>query len=191
MPTWLLRPPGIPGCESHEKHRLDYQNGNDFYPNGSSIVKPDEKLTLGWREWVGLPELGLDAIKAKVDTGARTSTLHAFELDTFSEHGKARVRFKIHPIQKDSDTVVTCMADVVDERYVTDSGGHKEQRLIIETLLTIGCWSWPIEMTLTARDNMMFRRLLGRTALKGVARVDPSRSYTTGKKRRIKLKKEC
>lgn len=149
-------------------------------------MKPDEILTFGWREWVGLPELGLDAIKAKVDTGARTSTLHAFELDTFSEHGKPRVKFKIHPIQKDPETVVTCVADVIDERFVTDSGGHKERRLIIMTLLTIGCWSWPIEMTLTARDNMMFRMLLGRSAINGIAVVDSSRSYSAGKKPRLK-----
>lgn len=152
-------------------------------------MKPDEILTFGWREWVGLPELGLDAIKAKVDTGARTSTLHAFELDTFSEHGKPRVKFKIHPIQKDPKTVVTCVADVIDERFVTDSGGHKERRLIIMTLLTIGRWSWPIEMTLTARDNMMFRMLLGRTAIKNIAMVDPSRSYVAGKKRRARVSK--
>lgn len=149
-------------------------------------MKPDERIILGWREWVGLPELGLDAIKAKVDTGARTSTLHAFELDTFSENGVDRVSFKIHPIQKDSEKVVSCVADIVDERLVTDSGGHREQRLIISTLLTIGRWSWPIEMTLTARDNMMFRMLLGRTAIKGTAMVDPNRSYTTGKKPRAK-----
>jgi len=149
-------------------------------------MKPDVMLTLGWREWVGLPDLGLNSIKAKVDTGARTSTLHAFELETYSEHGKPRVRFKIHPIQKDTDTVVTCVADIVDERFVTDSGGHKEQRLIIMTPLSIGDWSWPIEMTLTARDNMMFRMLLGRTAMKGIAMVDPSRSYVTGKKPRRK-----
>lgn len=149
-------------------------------------MKPDVMLTLGWREWVGLPDLGLNSIKAKVDTGARTSTLHAFELETYSEHGKPRVRFKIHPIQKDTDTVVTCVADIVDERFVTDSGGHKEQRLIIMTSLSIGDWSWPIEMTLTARDNMMFRMLLGRTAMKGIAMVDPSRSYVTGKKPRRK-----
>lgn len=153
-------------------------------------MKPDERLTLGWREWVGLPDLGLDAIKAKVDTGARTSTLHAFELDTFSEHGKPRVRFKIHPIQKDADTVVTCVADIVDERLVTDSGGHREQRLIIMTPLRIGKWSWPIEMTLTARDNMMFRMLLGRTAMRGFAMVDPSRSYVTGRKPRRKAAQE-
>jgi len=149
-------------------------------------MKPDEKLTLGWREWIVLPELGLPAIKAKVDTGARTSTLHAFELQTFSENGKQRVRFKIHPKQRDQETVVTCVADVVDERFVTDSGGHKEQRLIIITPITVGPWSWPIEMTLTARDNMMFRMLLGRTAMQGVAVVDPSRSYVTGKRPRNK-----
>jgi len=153
-------------------------------------MKPDKKITLGWREWVGLPELGLHAIKAKVDTGARTSALHAFELDTFSERGIERVRFKIHPTQRDSEKIVTCVADIVDERSVTDSGGHREQRLIIMTLLTIGPWSWPIEMTLTARDNMMFRMLLGRTAMKGVAMVDPSRSYTTGKKTGLKVHQE-
>jgi hypothetical protein len=153
-------------------------------------MKPGEILTLGWREWVGLPELGLPEIKAKVDTGARTSTLHAFELDTFSEGGKPLVRFKIHPLQRDSQVVISCVADIVDERFVTDSGGHREQRLIISTPLTIGPWSWPIEMTLTGRDNMMFRMLLGRTAIKGLAVVDPSRSYVTGKRRRRKRKKE-
>jgi len=153
-------------------------------------MKPDEKLTLGWREWVGLPELGLDAIKAKVDTGARTSTLHAFELRTFSENGKDRVEFRIHPRQRDSQTIATCVADIMDERYVTDSGGHREQRLIITTDMTIGRWSWPIEMTLTARDNMMFRMLLGRTAIKGIATVDPERSYVTGKKPRVKGHRE-
>ena len=78
-------------------------------------MKPDEKLIIGWREWVGLPELGLNSIKAKVDTGARTSTLHAFELDTFSENGVDRVNFKIHPVQKDSEKVVNCVSDIVDE----------------------------------------------------------------------------
>ncbi|MGB7451587.1 MAG: RimK/LysX family protein, partial [Lysobacterales bacterium] len=100
-----------------------------------------------------------------------------------------RVKFKIHPIQKDPETVVTCVADVFDERIVTDSGGHREQRLIIMTPITIGRWSWPIEVTLTARDNMMFRMLLGRTAIKDIAMVDPSRSYTTGKKPRVKVEK--
>jgi len=145
-------------------------------------MKPDQILTLGWREWVALPELGLPAIKAKVDTGARTSALHAFEIETFSEQGKSRARFRIHPIQRDLDTVITCVADIVDERTVTDSGGHSEKRLIIASLMKIGSWSWPIEMTLTSRDSMMFRMLIGRTAINGLALVNPALSYCVGKK---------
>lgn len=154
----------------------------------SSITTPNEILTLGWREWIGLPELGLSDIKAKVDTGARTSTLHAFEVSPFSEHGNQRVEFKIHPKQRDSELVVSCIADILDERVVTDSGGHKEARLVIVTPLTIGPYSWPIEMTLTSRDSMMFRMLLGRTAIEGLALVNPSKSYLVGKKPRKKRK---
>jgi len=152
-------------------------------------MMPEEILTLGWREWIGLPELGLPAIKAKVDTGARTSALHAFEVRPFTENGKERVEFKIHPIQRNSESVVTCIADVVDERVVSDSGGHKEKRLIIVTPMTIGPYSWPIEMTLTSRDSMMFRMLLGRTAIEAIAKVDPAKSYLVGKKPRKKTRK--
>jgi hypothetical protein len=134
-------------------------------------------VTLGWREWVDLPELGLHHIKAKVDTGARTSALHAFELRSFREDGRKRVEFKMHPRQRDTETVVVCVADVIDERVVRDSGGHAEERLVIRTPVRIGGREWPIEMTLTARDDMLFRMLLGRTAMKGRAIVDPSRSY--------------
>ena len=150
----------------------------------SQIVLPERTLTLGWREWVGLPDLGLPSIKAKVDTGARTSTLHAFEVRPFMEDDKRRVEFKIHPKQRNSDIINTCIADVVDERVVSDSGGHKEHRLIIVTPLVLGPYSWPIEVTLTARDNMLFRMLLGRTAIVGTAMVDPSKSYLVGKKPR-------
>lgn len=152
----------------------------------SQIMVPESKLTLGWREWVGLPDLDLPSIKAKVDTGARTSTLHAFEVKPFVENDKRRVEFKIHPKQRNLDIVETCVADVVDERVVSDSGGHKEQRLIIVTPLVIGPYSWPIEVTLTARDNMLFRMLLGRTAIDGIAMVDPAKSYLVGKKPRKK-----
>lgn len=146
--------------------------------------KPRKKpVTLGWREWVDLPELGLEHVKAKVDTGARTSALHAFELRTFTEGGKQRVEFKMHPNQKDNQTVVVCVANVVDERIVRDSGGHKEQRFVIETPVRVGDQEWPIEVTLTARDDMLFRMLLGRTAMKGRAIVDPSRSYLSSKRK--------
>ena len=139
-----------------------------------------KRITLGWREWVDLPELGLFHVKAKVDTGARTSALHAFELRTFEEAGRQRVEFKMHPNQRDTETVVVCVADVIDERVVRDSGGHREERFVIETPIRIGEREWPIEVTLTARDDMLFRMLLGRTAMKGRAIVDPSKSYLTG-----------
>jgi len=145
-----------------------------------------EILTLGWREWVSLPDIGIKQIKAKVDTGARTSALHAFKLRPYSEHGRDRIEFRIHPLQKDVDTVITCNADVLDTRIVTDSGGHKEERYVIETTLSIGNQSWPIEMTLTSRDDMLFRMLLGRTAIKNRAQVNPARSYLVGKKKRTK-----
>ena len=142
-------------------------------------------LTFGWREWVSLPELGLTRIKAKVDTGARTSALHAFEVTAFEEHGRPRVRFSMHPNQRDEETVIECVADVIDERVVRDSGGHRQQRYVIETPVRVGPHTWPVEMTLTSRDDMLFRMLLGRTALRGRATVDPSRSYLVGKKKRL------
>ena len=149
-----------------------------------------ELLTLGWREWVSLPDLGLKRIKAKVDTGARTSSLHAFELRDFEENGIHRVEFKMHPNQHDNDTVVVCVADVADERFVRDSGGHREQRFVIKSPLTIGAITWDIEINLTSRDDMRFRMLLGRTAFRGQALVDPARSYVLGKRRKRKKKRK-
>lgn len=145
-----------------------------------------DKLTVGWREWISLPELGLKRIKAKVDTGARTSALHAFEIRRFDEGGRARVEFKIHPNQRDGETQVTCVADVMDERDVRDSGGHIELRPVIETPIKLGTQTWPVEITLTSRDDMLFRMLIGRTALNGIAVVDPARSYLTRGRQRNK-----
>lgn len=153
-------------------------------------TKTEPLVTLGWREWVGLPALGICQIKAKVDTGARTSALHAFQIEEFIEQDKPRVRFRIHPIQRDNDTVNECVADVVDQRVVRDSGGHRETRYVIRTDILIGAHCWNAEMTLTSRDDMLFRMLLGRTAMNQRAQVDPSRSYLVGKKRVIKAIKQ-
>ncbi len=142
-----------------------------------------EPLLLGWREWLTLPDLGLPLIKAKVDTGARTSTLHAFYVDPFRRAGKTHVRFGVHPLRHRMDIVSHCESVVIDRRRVTDSGGHAEDRFVIDTRLALGGLEWPIELTLTNREGMLFRMLLGRTALRNHAVVDPGRSFVTGRQR--------
>ena len=151
-----------------------------------------EKLVIGWREWVELPDLGIEQIKAKVDTGARTSALHAYRVKRFERDGKGFVRFYVHPIQRRKRPEVRCEAPLVDERIVISSNGKPEHRYVIETLVKMGGRAWPIEVTLTNRDEMSFRMLLGRQAIRRRLVVDPGRSYrlTAAKRRRTKKTKE-
>ncbi len=139
---------------------------------------------IGWREWVALPQLGVDRLKVKVDTGARTSALHAFFVEPFRhDDGEEWVRFGLHPEQRSIDMEITCEAKVLDRRMVRDSGGHEEERFVIESEVVLGPERLSIELTLTARDDMRFRMLLGRTAMRGRFVVDPERSYLLSKKK--------
>lgn len=135
-------------------------------------------IPIGWREWISLPELGIRHMKAKVDTGARTSALHAFSVKILEGSlQKKKVCFIMRPYSHHSPKkTIKCITELIDIRQITDSGGHKERRCVIKTPIVIGKHSWPIEITLTSRDTMRFKILLGRTALKGFI-VDPCRSY--------------
>ncbi len=144
------------------------------------IVAPSTKPVLGWREWIALPELGINPIKAKIDTGARTSALHAFMIDPYKKAKQPWVMFAIHPIQKQTDVVVECHAAVKDRRIVSDSGGHKQRRYVLETNLVIGAQTVKAEITLTNRDSMVFRMLIGRTALRNDYFIDAHASFVQG-----------
>ncbi|MBB3169592.1 ATP-dependent zinc protease family protein [Simiduia aestuariiviva] len=143
----------------------------------TDVNSPVEPLPcVGWREWVALPELGIKNIKVKVDTGARTSALHTFAMEFFERDGEEWVRIGVHPIQK-SDREWFTEARVIDKRVVRDSGGHEELRPVIETQVCLGDYQFRAELTLTSRDNMKFRMLLGRKALENRFLVDSQGSY--------------
>jgi hypothetical protein len=139
------------------------------------IKKP--KLIAGWREWGQLPDLGVEKIKLKLDTGAKTSALHAFELSTFTHMGEEWLRFDVHPLQDNDLITHTCVSPIVDYRWITSSSGHSQKRFIIQTTLTLGEFSSLIELSLANRDEMGFRMLVGRNALKSRILVDPSHSF--------------
>ncbi|WP_428924633.1 30S ribosomal protein S6--L-glutamate ligase [Marinibacterium sp. SX1] len=134
-------------------------------------------LTFGWEEWISLPELGLPAISAKVDTGARTSALHASDIETFGPASQPKVRFDVHPIPGHYELAITCSAEIVDRREVTSSNGERELRYVIRTPLTVGGQTWPIEITLTDRSGMASRMLLGRQALQDHISIVPTERH--------------
>lgn len=135
------------------------------------------KITVGWREWLSLPELGIERIKAKIDTGARTSCIHAINIEEYDVEGQKWVKFTAQPLQDDEQTQIACNAKVKKMKYVTSSSGQKELRYFIETTLQVGNLSWPVEITLTRRTTMKFRMLLGRTAMENRIVVDPVLSH--------------
>ncbi len=140
----------------------------------------NDLLLVGWREWIAFPELGIMRIKAKIDTGARTSALHAYNIKRFRRGDKHYIRFMVHPLQRSKHPEIVCEALVHDLRWVTDSGGHRERRYVILTTLELGDRQWPIELTLTNRDSMRFRILLGRTSMRNHFMINPAASYLTG-----------
>ena len=141
----------------------------------------DAALILGWREWVALPSLGIESIKAKVDTGARTSSLHALNLRSFRDKGAPWARFDVMPLQSNESPVLACQAPVCDHREIRKSNGNTDMRVVVAMSIEVAGNEWPLEVTLTNRRDMRFRMLLGRTALSGHALVDPRRSFMTGK----------
>ncbi len=140
----------------------------------------ENKLILGSEEWCSFPALGIPTIKARVDSGAKTSALHALNIQPFTREGENWVKFDINPIQNNQKTILHCEALLVDKRIVKSSSGFREKRFVIQTLLKIGDANWPIQMTLTNRDSMGFRMLLGREAMSGRVLVDPERKYVLG-----------
>lgn len=152
---------------------------------------PDALPIIGWREWISLPTLGINRIKAKIDTGARTSSLHAVNLKYSREHGKEYVYFTVHPIQGNSHFAKHIKAPLVDERYVKSTSGHKTMRPIVQSSIILGPYAWDLEITLFDRESMGHRFLLSRQAIKKRFLVNVGRSYVLSKEinRKERLKK--
>jgi len=138
--------------------------------------------TIGWREWVGLPDLGIDSVKAKIDTGARTSSLHAYDIEEFTRGGHKMVRFTVHPEQRSTKETFVAEAPLIERRNVRPSTGHAELRYVVVTNVTLLGQTWEVELTLTRRDHMGFRMLLGRQAIRRRFLVDSGVSFLGGKR---------
>jgi ribosomal protein S6--L-glutamate ligase len=142
----------------------------------SNPAASQKRLLIGRHEWCELPDLHIPAIKAKIDTGAKTSSLHAFNIKLVKRHHRRYVHFSIHPLQGNEKILISCVAPIIDEREITSSNGHKEHRYVIRTTLAINNQAWEIEVTLSNRDPLRYRLLLGREALNGRVLIDPSLS---------------
>ena len=143
---------------------------------------------IGWREWVGLPDLGIKAVKAKVDSGARSSSLHAFDVEEFERKGELWVRFQVHPVQRNNKEVVAAESKILEHRSVRSSSGKASMRPVIVTHVELLGVVWPVELTLANRDEMGFRMLLGREAFRRRFLVDGGKSFYGGKPKRKKKK---
>jgi hypothetical protein len=148
-----------------------HQNRND-----SGEFAPASKI-IGWREFVTLPQLKIGRIKAKIDTGARSSAIHAFNIQERSQNGKKIIRFEIHPLQRDNKTIIITEAELLEYRRIRNSGGAAQFRPVIKTNIEVGKYTWAIELSLTNRDVMGFRMLLGRQAVRNKFLVDPGSSF--------------
>jgi len=144
------------------------------------------KPIIGWREWVGLPDFDIKHIKVKVDTGARSSSLHVFDLHEYEKKGDTWVSFKVHPVQRNTVSTVDVDAKVLEYRRVRSSSGKSSIRPVVITSIELLGESWPVELTLASRDKMGFRMLLGREAFRSRFLVDAGRSYYNGKPKRKK-----
>lgn len=150
-------------------------------PAGSNAQKGKrERAQIGWREWAGLPELGVEKINAKIDTGAKSSALHAFRIKEIDVDGEPYVEFYVHPLQRRKKPELFCRAPVSDKRIIRSSNGQEEERFVIRTPLSLGGRLWKIDLTLTNRDSMGFRMLVGRDALRRKFIIDPGASYLLG-----------
>lgn len=138
-------------------------------------------IQIGWNEWVSLPNLKIPAIKAKIDTGAQTSALHAFDIEPFSKNGRDMVRFSVHPLQANNELTVRSIAPVIDMRHIMSSNGHRELRYVISSAIELADRQWEIELTLSNRDPLKFRMLLGREALKHDIVIHPNQQCHNGK----------
>ena len=145
---------------------------------GQAEKDKKSQIKVGWREWIKLPQLGLNAINAKIDTGAKTSALHAEDIETFGSIERPKVRFGVRPVEGNDNIIIYCTAPITDRRHVTSSNGETEFRTFIQTDLAIDEQSWPIEISLTNRENMNHRMLLGRSAMdEANLVVEPSEEY--------------